>query len=287
MSVRNNDERVPARTHVSDPPAAAIQPPAANSSTGLTFVVPTEFVELPSRGQFYSASHPLCDQESIEVRHMTAKEEDILTSRTLLKKGIAIDRLLQSIIVDKRIKVDDLLVGDKNAIIISTRRIAYGDEYSTKVSCPVCNTVGEHTFFLSEAGLTYPDDQEESFSKTEKGTFIVTLPKMEVDVEVRLLSGKDEKWLTKSMEQKRKHSLGETTLTDQMRLYIVSVSGITDKTQLNSFINVVPASDSRYLRNIYKKLSPNIDLTQDFSCSTCGADALMEVPFTADFFWPQ
>ena len=202
MSSRNNDARVAARRQDSDPvPAATEQPQPA--STGLTFVVPTEFVELPSRGDFYPKNHPLHEEGTIEIRHMTAKDEDILTSRTLLKKGIAIDRLLESIIVNKAIKADDLLVGDKNAIIISARQSAYGDEYVTKVTCPSCTSVVEHSFNLSEAIQTYPDMSDESFTKTENGTFLIELPKTNVTVEVRLLSGKDEKWLAKAMEQKR------------------------------------------------------------------------------------
>ncbi len=113
--------------------------------------MPTEFVELPSQGKYYPARHPLHNKESVKVRQMTAKEEDILTSRTLLKKGIALDRLLTNIIVDKSIDPQALLVGDRNAIIISTRVSGYGSEYSTKVSCPSCGTAQPYVFDLHEA----------------------------------------------------------------------------------------------------------------------------------------
>ena len=95
------------------------QPPAQTG--GFSFVVPTEFVELPSQGRFYPQGHPLHSQDSIEIRQMTAKEEDMLTSRTLLKKGVALDRVISSLIVNKAIDADSLLVGDRNAIIIATR----------------------------------------------------------------------------------------------------------------------------------------------------------------------
>ena len=134
-------------------------------------------------------------------------------------------------------------------------------------------------------GLRNPADFE--FEKTENNTFKVTLPKTNLVVELRLLTGKDEKWLTKAMEQKRKNKLAETILTDQIRLFTVSVNGISDKLTLNQFINTLPASDSRFLRNAYKALTPNLDLKQEFCCPECGSDTTMEVPFTADFFWPK
>ena len=77
-------------------PAQAVQP-APTQTTGLSYVTPTEFVELPSRGQFYSSEHPLHNQETVELRFMTAKDEDILTSQSLLKNGLAIDRLVSKL----------------------------------------------------------------------------------------------------------------------------------------------------------------------------------------------
>jgi|TARA_R110000824_G_scaffold5670_9_gene26125 hypothetical protein len=284
---RNNDERSGALPSAEAPLAVAAAQ-QQNNSIGLNFVVPTEHVELPSKGQFYPDGHPLHNEETLEIKHMTAKEEDILTSRTLLKKGLAVDRLLQSIIVNKKINPDDLFVGDKNAVIVSARQSAYGDEYSTKVTCQVCSETSDFAFNLSDSCHIHPDDTEDAeFVMTESGTFDIKLPKTGFTAEVRLLNGKDEKWLAKSMEQKKKARVNETTLTDQMRLFIVSVNGIKDREEINGFINVMPAADSRHMRNVYKQLSPNIDLTQDFLCSACGAETKMEVPFTADFFWPK
>ena len=284
---RNNDERSGAMPNDSAPPAPAMAAPQANS-IGLNFVVPTEHVELPTRGEFYPEGHPLHGQQTLEVKHMTAKEEDILTSRTLLKKGIAIDKLLESIIMDRRVKPADLTVGDKNAVIVAARQSAYGDEYETKVSCPVCTATVDHVFYLSHARVMHPEDVEDpGFTTTDKGTFLIKLPKTGFEAEVRLLTGKDEQWLAKAMEQKKKARIGETTLTDQMRLFIVSVNGVTDKAQINGFVNAMPAIDSRHLRRVYKQVTPNLDLTQEFVCSSCGAESQMEVPFTSDFFWPK
>jgi hypothetical protein len=129
---------------------------------GFSFVVPTEFVELPSQGKFYPEGHPLRGARYIEIKQMTAKEEDILTSRTLLKKGVALDRVISNLIVDKRIDPDSLLVGDRNAIIIATRVSGYGNEYTTKVTCPNCATVQEYNFDLNDASIYHGDDIDDT-----------------------------------------------------------------------------------------------------------------------------
>ena len=284
MARRNNDERQGAAPQDDAPPVSATQ----QAPAGLNFVIPTEVVDLPSKGAFYPDGHPLHGKDTLEIRHMTAKEEDILTSRTLLKKGIAIDRLLESVIVDPSVTPDHLLIGDKNAVIVATRIAAYGADYSTKVACPSCGSAEEFSFNLFEHQLTHPDDNlTPDYEKTENNTFLITLPKSGVISEVRLLTGQDEKWLAKMTENRKRHKLGDSVLTDQMRLFTVSLNGIDDKTQINQFIDAMPAADSRHLRNVYKTLNPNIDLTQDFACTSCGAESRMEVPFTSNFFWPQ
>ena len=130
---------------VNNPTAQAPQDTATRTSA-------IETVPLPSKGQFYPPGHPLSDAETVEIKYMTAKEEDILTDRALLKKGVAVDRMLQNIIVNKDIKVDSLLIGDKNAILVKARTTGYGAEYETKVTCPACYQTGQHVFDLDKLG---------------------------------------------------------------------------------------------------------------------------------------
>ena len=287
MPIRNNEERLGHRElGDSSPVTQAQQNP---QSSPFSFVVPTEFVELPSRGKYYSKDHPLHNAETIEVKHMTAKEEDLLTSRSLLKKGLAINRVLQSIIVDKRVDPDSLLIGDKNAIIISTRINAYGSDYQTQVACPACNTTTTHGFDLE---LVTPTNEEgygsNADSISRKGdNFVISLPKTKVKVEVKLLTGKDEKFLAEAMNMKRKHNLPDAILTDQFKMFIVSINEHKEKDVISSFAEQMPASDSRFLRTAYDRLVPNVDMTQEFSCNNCGYEAAMEVPLSADFFWPK
>ena len=304
MSGRNNDERTNAREH---PDATAAVQEAATQSTPqpagqLNFVVPTEFVELPSSGAYYTEGHPLCGIDTLEIKYMTAKDEDILTSRALLKKGVAINRFLQNIIVDKRVKVEDLLTGDKNAILVAARISGYGSEYKTKTQCPACSTTQEYEFTLENGEATGFDTDhfdaekhQNRVTKNENLTFDIGLPKSEVVVTVRMLNGHDEAQMAKSMQAAQKGSknirkdlLGhDTQMTDQMRAYIVAVNGSSLMQHVHGFVNVMPASDSRFLRSAYAALMPNYDLRQHFACEACGYEQEMEVPFTADFFWPK
>jgi len=279
--MRNNQRRLgqPKSPQPSSPGAMA---------PNLAFAVPTEFVELPSQGKFYPEDHPLHLQETVEIKFMTAKDEDILSSRSLIKKGVVIDRLLSNILVNKQINLDDLLVGDKNALIIAARITGYGEQYDTNVSCPVCGLASQFSFNLADTEINQGGaDEIDEVTETDKGTFKFSLPKTKVDIEVRLLNGHDEKKLQHLAEKRKKYDLGETTFTDQLRTVIISVNGNSEMMTLTSFIENMPALDSRYFRNILRQITPNIDMTQIFACQNCGHSGEMEVPFTADFFWPQ
>lgn len=260
-------------------------PPPQQGGGGFSFVVPTEFVELPSQGRFYPEGHPLHGQESIEIRQMTAKEEDMLTSRTLLKKGVALDRVIASLIVDKAIDPDSLLVGDRNAIIIATRVSGYGNVYETKVTCPNCGTNQEYAFDLNEANVyDGADARDLGVRSNEDGTFNVTLPRTSVDVQFRLLNGRDEKTFVVGMQADKK-AKSEKNITRQLATIVVSLNGDSSIQAKQYFIDNVPSIDSRHLRLAYRLAAPNVDLTQQFVCGECSHEQEMEVPLSADFFW--
>jgi len=259
------------------------QPPA--QSGGFSFVVPTEFVELPSQGKFYPEGHPLHGQDSIEIRQMTAKEEDMLTSTTLLKKGVALDRVIASLIVNKTIDPDSILVGDRNAIIIATRVSGYGNTYDTTVTCPNCGTKQEYSFNLNHAKIYNGSDAVDLGVKAnDDGTFNVSLPRTGVDVQFRLLNGRDEKTFLNGMKSDKK-AKSEKNITRQLATIVVSLNGDTSMQAKQYFIDNVPSLDSRHLRLAYRLAAPNIDLTQQFQCVECSHEQEMEVPLSADFFW--
>ena len=284
-----NEGRFEAAEGIPTPEDEGSSAVAASSPGQFNWAVPTEFVELPSKGKFYPPGHVLHNVETIEIRYMTAKEEDILSDRSLLKKGVAVDRTLENLIVDKTIKLENLLVGDKNALLIAARRTGYGDEYITKVTCPSCGEVDEFSFSLSDLGHNdFEHNLElEEVELTSNNTFKLTLPMSKVVVECRMLTGKDESILSKkSLRQGRKNEKS-TILTDTLVLMMVAINDQTDKVQLASFAHNMPARDSRYLRAVANRVTPNVNMETDFQCSSCGAEAALEVPLTADFFWPK
>ncbi len=261
-------------------------PPQTMNEGGFSFVVPTEFVELPSEGKYYPEGHPLCGETSIEIKQMTAKEEDILTSRTLLKKGVALDRVLASVIVDKSIDPDSLLVGDRNAIIIATRVSGYGNDYSTKVTCPACGTAQEYTFDLNSADIFGGGNSTLGVIKNDDGTFNVVLPKTGITATFRLLTGYDEKTLLSGSELDKKQKV-ERNVTRQLSSMLVAANGDTSAQAINYLVGNLPSMDTRHLRLAYRETAPNVDLTQHFECSECDHEQDMEVPLSADFFWPD
>ena len=279
------------RTKATSPaPAQAVQP-APTQTTGLSYVTPTEFVELPSRGQFYSSEHPLHNQETIELRFMTAKDEDILTSQALLKNGLAVDRLVSNLLVNKEINPDDLLIGDKNALLVAARVSGYGADYTVQVSCPSCGTAQSHTFdltaFENNEGIQPDENSDSGVAVTDNGTFTAVLPRTGYTAEFRLFTAQDEKNAMQASVKKTKHKLADSTSTDLLKTIIVSVNGVDDKSEINSFIDNMPAQDARHIRACVKVVTPNVDMSQPCECSSCGAVTDVEVPFTAEFFWPK
>lgn len=256
-------------------------PPPQQGGGGFSFVVPTEFVDLPSQGRFYAQGHPLHGKDSIEIKQMTAKEEDILTSRTLLKKGVALEKLIESIIVDKTINPSTLLIGDRNAIIIAARVSGYGNDYTTSVQCPSCGTKQQYEFDLNDAEIQH-GDVSDTFGITDHGDGTITciLPRTQAEVRARLLTGKEEMALTNSKSK-------EGLVSKQLRSIVVSVNGDSTPQAINYLVENMPSRDSRHLRMVIRQATPDIDLTQQFSCTECGHQQEMEVPLTADFFWPD
>ena len=264
--------------------------PMDTTSQPLSFSVPTEHVELPSAGKYYPENHPLHNAETIEIKYMTAKEEDILTSPSLLKKGLTIERLLRSIILDKKIDPQHLLSGDRNAILVAARITGYGEDYAAKLTCPSCYTPNDWSVDLAtvmDSPRTTFLDSPYNIKDNQDGTFDINLPKTDLNVTVKLLTGRDEKMIASAIEKRKKHKLDESQLTEQLKQMIIAVNGRQNPAEIDQFINFVPAFDSKYLRNAYAALVPNINMKHDFTCSTCDYNDVVEVPLTAEFFWPK
>jgi len=285
MARRNNSGRTgsPDAPFDSNPPIpAALQ---EETDSLFSFVTPTGFVDLPSRGEPYEEGHPLHNTSTVEIRHMTAKEEDILSSESLLKKGLALDRLLQSVLVDKRIKTDDMLVGDKNAVLIATRITGFGPIYESTVTCPSCFASAAHRIDLDEIETKEPSLPPQ-VTLREDGYYDIFIEKYKLTVTVRLLKGGDEKRVTQQRDKRKKMKRPEANVTDQLGAIIVEVDGHDDHETLKHFISVVPATISRQIRTVYDGIVPNLDLTVEYECETCSYEGRVGLPMTAEFFWP-
>tara|TARA_R110002110_G_scaffold172953_2_gene375880 strand:+ start:194 stop:955 length:762 start_codon:yes stop_codon:yes gene_type:complete len=253
----------------------------------MSFAVPTEFVELPSQGKLYPEGHPLHQQETVEIRFMTAKDEDIISSESLIKKGIVLNRLLASLIVDD-IDSSTLLVGDRNAILIAARISGYGSEYELSYRCSGCFVTSETKYDLKNA-LIEDNCLDGVFLKrndllhdTSTQTFDIKLPTSDVVVGLKMLTGQDEKFLIGDEKE-----LKDNMVTSMLATIISKVNDETDPGYINDFIESMPVKDSKFLRDLYPKLAPRVRLVDDFVCPKCYREEEMEVPLSAGFFWPR
>ena len=255
-------------------------PPLANP---MDFVKPTQFVELPSRGR-YPQGHPLHSKDSIEINYMTAKDEDILTNRSLLKKGLALDRLVQNLLVDKSIDGRSLYMGDRNAIVIHARASAYGAEYKTSVQCPACGETSKFKFNLSDHEVHHGDEPNEAIEDCGDGTFKVKLPLSNIEARIRPLTGRDE--VAMISNNKSKDPM-DNLITKQMKMFVVDFNGYKDDKTINYVCDNMVARDSKVLRGAHVAISPDIKMEQNFTCKHCEHEEVMTVPFGTDFFWPE
>ena len=237
---------------------------------------PTEIVELPSQGKLYSKNSPLASGK-VEMRYMSAADEDILTNQSFIEKGIVVDKLLQSLIVDKSINYGDLLVGDKNALLIAARILGYGGKYEF-----------EYRGEKEEVDLTqllqkplHPD-----FVAAETNNFTFTCPATGAVLEFKLLTHSDEQAIEqelKGLRRIKKDSVPE--LSTRLKYMIQSVDGVTDRKAVRDFVDTkFLARDSRAFRKYVSDLQPDIDMRfypED------GPEDGVEIPITVSFLWPD
>jgi rubrerythrin len=284
-----NEERLRA-ANVAEVAALVNNPDSVKVNNPVEISTPTQLVDLPSKGLFYPKDHPWHGKESVEIRFMTAKDEDILVNKSYIQKGIVLDKLLSSLLLDKRVNLDSILLCDKSALIVAARVTGYGSEYSVDISCPSCSQKSKFVFDLEAFTNDFPDSEKLESCQTdltENGTFIIHLPKSQSKVEFKLLNGFDDKKLVQLAETKKKQNLPDSTLTDQMKQYIVSINDEEDKNIINKYIESMPAFDAKFLRRMYNVISPSVNNKQDFACPRCGENHEMEVPFTSAFFWAE
>ena len=246
---------------------------------------PTEVVSLPSKGYFYPEDNPLSSGE-IEIKYMTAREEDILTSTSLIQKGIVLDKLLEALIVSK-INLDDILIGDKNAVMVASRVLAYGKDYIFDFTDTSSGRKRTET-----VDLTKLENREIDFSKCEKGKneFEFELPASKRKITFKLLTHSDETAIDsqiKALSKITKETGINSEITTRLKTSILAIDGNRDRTKINSFVdNEFLALDSLAYRTHLISVTPDIDLIFTVDLDD-GEVEEVAVPVTVQFFWPS
>ena len=281
--MRNNQDRLgaPEAPQTSPEPAPAI----AQQGADFSFVAANDIVELPSGGEFYPEGHTLRTNPVVEVRQMTAKEEDILLNQSYIKQGVVVDKLLKSLVVTAGFNLDDLLIGDKNAILTQIRRSAYGDEYPVEAICRSCMTKTDVVFDLEECVSNKPLTLIEGVERTEKNTFTFIAPKTKAKIEMRFLTAADEKTLAEKEKKYKKHNVDFSASLETYKLLIVSVND--NPTLVGSYVENMPLQDAKKLKDVMKTIQPGVDMKGEFTCPSCNTEVEMDLPINFRFLWPD
>ena len=247
---------------------------------------PTEFIDLPSKGWFYPEGHPLASGQ-VELKYMTAREEDILTSANLIRKGKVIDTLINALLVTP-VTYDDILIGDKNAIMIGARILGYGKDYDIDYKCPSCGETNKLTIDLT--GLNNKEIDFDAFPKN-KNEFEFELPITKNIITWRFMDGKSEKALEGELKGLAKFASKDgpgKDLTTRLKHQIVALNGNRDTKAIREFIdNELLAQDSLKLRNHMRDSAPDVLTAFNFECESCGYTETVDMPIDAGFFWPS
>jgi hypothetical protein len=251
---------------------------------------PTEIVELPSKGLLYPADNALSSGK-VEMKYMTAREEDILTTPSLIKQGVVLDRLFQALVVGngdgRKINYGDLLAGDKNAIMIAARVLGYGKDYEVKIKTPS----GEEQTEIIDLAELQNKEFNESLITPGVNKFAIKLPASKRTIEVKLLNHDDEKRVEEAANRAKKYNKLrgiESNVSIRLQHMIVSVDGNTDREHIEEFIDkYFLARDIQYVRDYVAKIQPDVDLSLTFIDSGTNEEFKTNLPIGVDFFWPS
>jgi hypothetical protein len=244
---------------------------------------PTEVISLPSEGRCYPESNPL-SKGTLEIKYMTAREEEILASTNLIKKGIVLDKLFESIIVDKDVNPDDILIGDKNAIMLATRILGYGHEYKIEMEDDMDN---KSEVVVDLRSVQTKDIDMSVLNRQNRYTF--TTPTTKNVLEFKLLTHGDERQIDteiKALQKMNKDASFE--LTTRYRFMITSVDGNSDMGYITNFINNgFLTKDTKAFREYIKKVSPDVKMEFEYENPDSGEKEVRSIPMGVGFFWPS
>jgi hypothetical protein len=242
----------------------------------MEFSLPTETIELPSKGLLYPEGHPLASG-TVEMKYMTAKEEDILTNQNYIKNGTVIDKLLKSLLVTE-FDYNDLLIGDKNAVMIAARILSYGKDYPVQFNGEQVNV---------DLSLLEPKPHQVNYQRGAN-EFSIKLPRAGSEVTFKILTHGDELSIdneVKGLQKINKNNIAE--VTTRLKHMIVAIDGTRERADIRKFVDgYLLAQDARAIREEYTRVSPDIDLTFTYTYED-GSEEEVALPIGLNFFWPD
>ena len=245
---------------------------------------PTEVIRLPSYGKFYPEEHPLRKNGGrLEIKYMTAKEEDILTNTNLLRNGKTLDKLIESLVVHDGVDYQDLSANDITAILLFSRVISYGKDYEIELLCNHCNK--QTTSVVDLTSLEAPDEGD-VIEPNPDGTLTFNVPSGK-SITIRVLTRKDEIEIDRQLEIADSKGLSMNIISSRLKRIVTSIDDITDKTTISSMVENLIVADTREIRSQYNRITPMVDIYVEVSCSHCGQMTGGQLPVSANFFWPD
>jgi len=249
-----------------------------NKTNEFHFEVPFDVLPLPSKGLLYPGN-----KDSIKVEYMTASDENILTSANLIKSGKVLDILIERKVKESPVPVDDMLVGDRNAIMIWLRATGYGEMYPVKLTDPI--TAED---FETEIDLNNLKTKEIGAQPDENNEFSFEMPKSKAKIKFRMLTVGDEREILQKSEKRAKLTKSSITnlLTSRLEKQIVEINGNRDPNYISKYIQVIPAYDSLKFREYIDEIEPGIDMMVDVEAPS-GEPFRSTIPIGVNFFWPN
>ena len=264
------------------PPQAPPDQSQRDNPFGLPFVVPTEMVDLPSEGSFYPSTSPLCGVKQVEIKHMTAKEEDLLSNIDETNNSNIFERLIDGLLVDPNLQATDFLEEDKIAILYNARKTGYGKEYAAISFCENCNKSTKFIFDLEKKAIK-KSEKEVDFDP-DNNCFAIELPVTGLKANLKRMSPKDLDILEEEKQKKASLGLEFNYTVSYLLRALDSINEVSEKKTLSALLEVLPAADAKFLLNYDKNIFPQIDTTQEVACTVCGTVAEREVPLSWAFF---
>ena len=259
----------------------------SKTQTDTQSLFPTEIIGLPSRGLVYSTDNPLSAGQ-VEIRYMTAKDEDILTNQNFLKKGVALDKLYRALVVGngkgEPVNIDDMIMGDRSAVMLGARMLGYGADYQIEVTHPETGKKIAHTVDLNELKPRQLD--ESIYNNTREFEF--QLPVSKKTIVFKLKTAVEDKAIERAINAQEKSGQPTRNTTTQLKYLITNIDGNDDKKFIDEFIdNHMLAKDSLLLRNYILDITPDYDLTITVDIPHEDYHEILALPIDLNFFWPR